>query len=144
VRHRWLTYWSRHGGEDPYSFLQIYAFINVTAIFAIFARQLFIFLAGLRAAKLLFVELLDVILRAPMSFFDSKYMKFVTFCIISLYLLHALAHTTRCYKMVATPIGRIVNRFSKDVYILDEKLVLALRGFLNALSRVISTIFVIS
>mmetsp|Transcript_20870 Transcript_20870/g.30630 ORF Transcript_20870/g.30630 Transcript_20870/m.30630 type:complete len:499 (+) Transcript_20870:3084-4580(+) len=43
-----------------------------------------------------------------------------------------------------TPIGRIVNRFSKDVYILDEKLVLALRGFLNALSRVISTIFVIS
>jgi len=114
VRHRWLTYWSRHGGEDPYSFLQIYAFINVTAIFAIFARQLFIFLAGLRAAKLLFVELLDVILRAPMSFFDT------------------------------TPIGRIVNRFSKDVYILDEKLVLALRGYLNALSRVISTIFVIS
>jgi ABC-type multidrug transport system fused ATPase/permease subunit len=40
----------------------------------------------------LFTRLLDQVLKAPMSFFDT------------------------------TPVGRIINRFSKDVYSLDEDL----------------------
>jgi ABC-type multidrug transport system fused ATPase/permease subunit len=58
--------------------------------------------------------MLDVVLRAPMAFFDT------------------------------TPIGRIVNRFSKDVYTLDEQLTESLRSYLATVLNVFSTIIVIS
>lgn len=45
-----------------------------------FIRVLMIFMSGLRASRLLYVNLLEVILEAPMAFFDT------------------------------TPVGRIVNR----------------------------------
>ena len=70
---RWLTYWSSHGGENQVMFLQIYALVNAIAILTMLSRVLLVLLSGLNAAKLLFAELLDAILRAPMSFFDSKF-----------------------------------------------------------------------
>lgn len=62
----------------------------------------------------MFARLLDVVLRAPMAFFDT------------------------------TPIGRIVNRFSKDCYVLDEQLMTTLRSYLATLANVFSTLVVIS
>jgi ATP-binding cassette, subfamily C (CFTR/MRP), member 1 len=58
--------------------------------------------------------MLDVVLQAPMAFFDT------------------------------TPIGRIVNRFSKDIYTLDEQLMGSLRSYLSTLLSVFSTVIVIS
>ena len=55
--------------------------------FATFCRLLLFVLAGLRASRSIFEKLLDVVLEAPMSFFDT------------------------------TPVGRIINRFSKDLYV---------------------------
>ena len=69
---RWLTYWSRNAGGDEFGFLRIYAIINMTAIFTMFARVVLIFMAGLRASRLIFAEMLDVVLRAPMAFYDSE------------------------------------------------------------------------
>lgn len=71
----WLTYWSKNGGGDPSSsreFLLVYAEINLASICSMLLRVVLIHLSGLRASKTLFSELLDVVLRAPMSFFDSK------------------------------------------------------------------------
>lgn len=111
----WLTYWSERGGSDSQlHFLAIYALINFFAILGSLARLLFVVVCGLRASRKVFSRLLDVILRAPMSFFDT------------------------------TPIGRITNRFSKDMYTVDEQLLATMRSYLATLFSVFSTIIVVS
>ena len=42
-----------------------------------------------------------------------------------------------------TPLGRILNRFSKDVYTIDETIPRSLRGFIMTVFNVVSTIIVI-
>jgi ABC-type multidrug transport system fused ATPase/permease subunit len=111
----WLTYWSNHAtAESQTKFLAVYALINLASAVANFFRMVFLVIIGLRASRVLFHDLLVVVLRAPMSFYDT------------------------------TPVGRIVNRFSKDVYTVDEQLVSTLRTYLQTLFNVISTIVVIS
>ena len=59
-------------------------------------------------------RLLVNILRLPMSFFDT------------------------------TPSGRILNRFSKDIYTIDELIPRSVNFFMSTSFTVISTVFVIS
>lgn len=95
-------------------FLGYYAVINFSSAIANFLRSLFMLAFGIRASRVLYHNLLLVVLRAPMSFFDI------------------------------TPVGRIVNRFSKDVYTIDEQLTTTLRTYLQTFFNVISTVAVIS
>ncbi len=62
----------------------------------------------------IFANLLDAIMHAPMSYFDT------------------------------TPVGRIVNRFSQDMYTIDSQLMSALRSYLTTFMAVCSTVVVIS
>ena len=110
----WLSYWSEHSSSGQIFYLVIYALINLATVFSMFARQLLLYLSSIAASKELFQNLLTTILRAPMSFFDT------------------------------TPIGRVLNRFSKDMYTIDSQLPTTLRAYLGTLSSVIGTIFVIS
>jgi ATP-binding cassette subfamily C (CFTR/MRP) protein 1 len=113
----WLTYWSRNGGGSPSAareFLLVYAIINLTSIVSMFGRVVFLMFSGLRASRKLFTELLEVVLQAPMSFFDT------------------------------TPAGRIINRFSKDIFTIDEKLVATMRSYFATLFNVFGVIIVIS
>jgi ABC-type multidrug transport system fused ATPase/permease subunit len=111
----WLTYWSEHGSSGGQGkFLAIYAIINCTAAITGLGRMLLIVIFGLRASRRLFADLLAVVLHVPMSFFDT------------------------------TPVGRIVNRFSKDIYTIDEQLMATLRVYLQTLFGVLSTVVVIS
>ena len=57
--------------------------------------------------------MLKNILRSPMSFFDT------------------------------TPLGRVLNRFSKDIYTIDEVIPRSIRSFLYTSLRVVSTLIVI-
>jgi ATP-binding cassette subfamily C (CFTR/MRP) protein 1 len=66
------------------------------------------------AAGILHGKMLSNILRSPMSFFDT------------------------------TPIGRILNRFSRDIETIDNVLPNLIRSFLNTFFSVMSTIVVIS
>jgi len=110
----WLTYWSQHGEQSQTKFLGIYAMINFSAVIATFFRLILLMGCGLKASRHLFQKLLNVIMEAPMSFFDT------------------------------TPIGRIINRFSKDMNTVDSTLVNTLRSYLATMFTVVSTIFVIS
>lgn len=75
-------------------------------VIATLLSTLAMFLGALKAARILHLELLVHCLRAPMEFFDT------------------------------TPVGRILNRFSKDIDTLDVALPDTLRGLLYCLSSV--------
>uniref|UniRef100_A0A669DGK9 ABC-type glutathione-S-conjugate transporter n=1 Tax=Oreochromis niloticus TaxID=8128 RepID=A0A669DGK9_ORENI len=84
------------------------------------AQALFVFLgtlllanASINASRILHSRLLNNILRVPMVFFDT------------------------------TPIGRVINRFAKDIFTIDEAIPTNLRACLLCLMSVLGTIFVI-
>ncbi|XP_023265173.1 canalicular multispecific organic anion transporter 1 [Seriola lalandi dorsalis] len=84
------------------------------------AQGLFVFLgtlllanASVAASQILHSRLLNNILRVPMVFFDT------------------------------TPIGRVVNRFAKDIFTIDEAIPQSFRSWLLCLLGVLGTLFVI-
>ena len=69
--------------------------------------------AGIIGSQIFHDKMLFNILRSPMSFFDT------------------------------TPLGRILNRFSKDIYTVDELIPMSNRSFLYTFFHTISTLVVI-
>ncbi|XP_074964157.1 ATP-binding cassette sub-family C member 2 isoform X2 [Phalacrocorax aristotelis] len=69
---------------------------------------------SMRASQVMHQQLLSNILRVPMSFFDM------------------------------TPTGRIVNRFAKDIFTIDETIPMSFRSWLSCFMAIISTLLMIS
>ncbi|XP_027644670.1 ATP-binding cassette sub-family C member 2 isoform X2 [Falco peregrinus] len=69
---------------------------------------------AMRASRVMHQQLLGNILRVPMSFFDT------------------------------TPTGRIVNRFAKDIFTIDETIPMSFRSWLSCFMAIISTLLMIS
>eukprot|EP01116_Phalansterium_solitarium_P010899 TRINITY_DN263_c0_g2_i3.p1 TRINITY_DN263_c0_g2~~TRINITY_DN263_c0_g2_i3.p1 ORF type:complete len:679 (+),score=264.46 TRINITY_DN263_c0_g2_i3:827-2863(+) len=102
----WLSFWADHSAGQPGYFLGVIsakglsagAFLSVYAVLAIvgstvvLVRSVVILLACLKAARNLHQQLLSHLMRAPMAFFDT------------------------------TPVGRVLNRLTKDLYSIDESL----------------------
>jgi len=91
----WVSYWTADGNYKRHSkefYLGIYFLLAVTLGLFTFIRSYFLAYFGVQASERLHSNLLKSILRAPMSFFDT------------------------------TPLGRILSRFSKDVYSVDLEL----------------------
>ncbi|XP_065826757.1 multidrug resistance-associated protein 1-like [Oscarella lobularis] len=122
----WLAKWSddeiARGRENETNvtvapigyYLGIYASFGFGQALAVLLTSLAVVLGTLIAATNLHRNLLVNILRSPMSFFDT------------------------------TPLGRIVNRFSKDIYMVDEAIPMSLRWFLDTFFNVIAIVFIIS
>ena len=100
---------------SPYSgcYLGIYAILSGVQIASVLIATVSLALAVVMASATLHSKMLKNVLRSPMSFFDT------------------------------TPLGRILNRFSKDIYTIDETIPRSIRMFLFTLFRIISAIIVI-
>jgi ABC-type multidrug transport system fused ATPase/permease subunit len=114
----WLEHWtslSQSETRSPALFLGIYAVITVMYMCLSFAVTYVIMVwAGLRATARLHDGLLNSILSLPMSFFDT------------------------------TPLGRIVNRFSTDIFATDNTLPWGFMSLLMYGVSVLGTIIVIA
>ena len=95
-------------------YLGVYAAFGMGQSILVLFALFSLALGGIIASKLIHKRLLVNILRLPMSFFDT------------------------------IPSGRILNRFSKDIYTIDETIPRSIRAFISTFFSVLSTIFVIS
>ncbi|KAI9363460.1 hypothetical protein DFJ73DRAFT_811265 [Zopfochytrium polystomum] len=99
--------------DDAFHRLTVYGVIGFLGAFTMAGQVLYVWvLCGIRAARLLHNQMLTNVLHLPQSYFDT------------------------------TPLGRILNRFSKDVYTVDEVLPRVFQGFVNTLLRVLSVLVV--
>lgn len=92
----WVSIWTSDANYERNSeafYLGIYAFLAVTLGICSFYRSYFVARFGIRASERLHSELTRSVLQAPQEFFDT------------------------------TPLGRILSRFSKDMYSIDVELV---------------------
>uniref|UniRef100_T1JBH2 Uncharacterized protein n=1 Tax=Strigamia maritima TaxID=126957 RepID=T1JBH2_STRMM len=94
--------------------LGIYGLLGFLQALLILVGSLTLAKGCIEASSFLHMQMLDNILHSPMSFFDT------------------------------TPLGRIVNRFSKDVDVVDTTLPMTIRSWLNCLLSVVATMVVIS
>jgi len=92
-------------------YIAIYTLLGVAYAGISSVRLVMVFFAGIRASSRVFKKVLQKVLRAKLRFFDS------------------------------TPIGRIMNRFSKDIESVDQELVPFADG---AIACVVSVIFILS
>ncbi|KAI1286881.1 ATP-binding cassette sub-family C member 3 [Halotydeus destructor] len=118
----WLSAWS-DDGSDPeranddqlrYVRLAVYGILGFGQAAFLYFVTLTTFFATLKASNLLHNQMLDRVLRAPMSFFDT------------------------------TPLGRILNRFGKDVENLDYGIRMSINRFVGGFFQTIVTFAAIS
>eukprot|EP00633_Aureoumbra_lagunensis_P005483 CAMPEP_0197308826 /NCGR_PEP_ID=MMETSP0891-20130614/7350_1 /TAXON_ID=44058 ORGANISM="Aureoumbra lagunensis, Strain CCMP1510" /NCGR_SAMPLE_ID=MMETSP0891 /ASSEMBLY_ACC=CAM_ASM_000534 /LENGTH=1424 /DNA_ID=CAMNT_0042793557 /DNA_START=180 /DNA_END=4454 /DNA_ORIENTATION=+ len=110
----WLGYWSAKPKLGTALGLEIYSFLSIAAVILSCISYYVMSMLGQRAARKMHDDLLDALLLAPMRFFDS------------------------------TPVGRLVNLFSKDLYTIDEELPITLAMWLTVGAIVVSTLATIS
>ena len=119
----YLAYWASENDKSAVSTLEtkdevfwrlgIYGMLGVGFSITVILQVIFVWVfCGIRGSEKLHESLLDTVARLPMSFFDT------------------------------TPLGRIINRFSKDIYTIDEVLPRSFQGFLRTLFTVLSVLMV--
>nr|XP_020658695.1 canalicular multispecific organic anion transporter 1 isoform X1 [Pogona vitticeps] len=91
----------------------VYGALGVTQALSLLAATLFAAHGAVRASRVLHARLLSNILHVPMSFFDT------------------------------TPTGRIINRFAKDIFTVDETIPMSFRSWLNCFLGIFSTLLII-
>ncbi|KAJ8721588.1 hypothetical protein PYW07_002363 [Mythimna separata] len=120
----WLSEWANdnkmivNGTVDAQRrdmYLGVYGGLGIGQVVSVSVSSLALYLGTLAAARALHAALLNGVLHAPsIGFFDC------------------------------TPVGRVLNRFSKDVDVLDNVLPMTLRGWTSCFFAVLGTLFVIS
>lgn len=109
----WLSFWI--SDKFRYStglYIGVYVALGVAQALLLFAFSLLLSVLGTNASKSMFGQAMTRVLRAPISFFDI------------------------------TPLGRIINRFSRDVDVLDNNLSDAIRMYLVTIGSA-SAIFIL-
>ncbi|KAG0027521.1 hypothetical protein BGZ81_005507 [Podila clonocystis] len=115
----WLQQWAdpeTHDEDDMDLdyYIGIYCFITLMAVFLTIVRMFWQFYGSIRASRSLYEELLVSIVRAPIRFFDT------------------------------TPVGRIINRFSKDFEVIDGHMITKMVTILLIIFGIIAVIVIIS
>ncbi|KAI0041202.1 ABC transporter [Auriscalpium vulgare] len=111
----WLVWWQERKFGHPQGFyMGIYAFLGVAQALLGLVTGSVMSVMVYTASRNLHKDAIRRVMHAPMSFFET------------------------------TPIGRIMNRFSKDVDTIDNLLADAIRTFLNTFSGVIGAVILIA
>ncbi|KAK9487533.1 hypothetical protein V1527DRAFT_460806 [Lipomyces starkeyi] len=105
---------AQDSANGPEYYLSVYGLIAVVYIVLSFFREALFYFGSLSASKRLFDQLLNAIMRAKPRFFDS------------------------------TPVGRIINRFSKDIESIDREVAVDALSFIHSILSVGVIIGVIS
>ena len=110
----WLSWWtSNKFGYATGQYIGAYAGLGLVQALLQFSFSVALSVLGTQSSKVMLQNAMTRVLRAPMSFFDT------------------------------TPLGRITNRFSKDVDIMDNILQDAMRMYMFTLSMIISVFILI-
>ncbi|KAI5461280.1 P-loop containing nucleoside triphosphate hydrolase protein [Mariannaea sp. PMI_226] len=110
----WLSYWtSDKYGLSTGVYIAIYASLGVLQALLMFLFSVLLSILGTNSSKFMLHKAVTRVLRAPMSFFDT------------------------------TPLGRITNRFSRDVDVMDNNLTDAIRMFFLTLGMITSVFILI-
>lgn len=105
----WLSYWTTDRfGLTTGVYIGVYAGLGTLQALLMFLFSILLTVFGTNASKFLLKQAVRRTLRAPMSFFDT------------------------------TPLGRITNRFSRDVDVMDNNLTDAIRMYFLTLAMIIS------
>lgn len=114
VTNLWLSFWtSDKFGFSMGVYIGIYATLGVLQALLAFVFMVSLSIFGTTASKGMLRGAMARVLRAPMSFFDT------------------------------TPLGRITNRFSRDVDVMDNTLTDAMRMYFFSISAIISVFILI-
>ncbi len=110
----WLSFWtSNKFGYSTGTYIGVYAALGVAQALLMFCFSVTLTILGTKSSRVMLHRAITRVLRAPMSFFDT------------------------------TPLGRITNRFSKDVDIMDNNLTDAMRMYFFTLAMIISVFILI-
>lgn len=111
----WLSWWvqRKFEGVSEGAYIGIYALLGFLSAFFLFAFSVACTTAGTQASKVMLHGAITRVLRAPMSFFDT------------------------------TPLGRITNRFSKDVDTMDNVLTDSIRFFAITVGMIVAVFILI-
>ena len=110
----WLSWWtSDKFGYSTGQYIGGYAALGVVQALLMFVFSFTLTVLGTRSSRVMLQRAMTRVLRAPMSFFDT------------------------------TPLGRITNRFAKDVDIMDNNLTDAMRMYFFTLAMITSVFILI-
>jgi len=114
----WLAHWSSSTANMTDSkrdyFIGIYGGIGLSQAISSLALSYGVAVGSIHASRILHTKLLVRILHCPMSFFET------------------------------TPIGRVVNRFVKDINSVDEQIPKSFKSFITTFMSLLGTVFIIS
>lgn len=110
----WLSWWtSNKFGFTEGQYIGAYVALGVVQALLMFLFAVSLTISGTKASRVMLHNAMTRVLRAPMSFFDT------------------------------TPLGRITNRFAKDVDIMDNNLTDAMRMYFLTLAMITSVFILI-
>ncbi|KAF8413521.1 hypothetical protein HHK36_001512 [Tetracentron sinense] len=112
----WLSVWTDQSTSKSYGpgfYNLIYALLSFGQVVVTLANSFWLIVSSLYASKRLHEAMLNSILRAPMVFFHTN------------------------------PIGRIINRFAKDIGDIDRNVAVFVNMFLGQVSQLLSTFVLI-
>ncbi|KAF3450335.1 hypothetical protein FNV43_RR06415 [Rhamnella rubrinervis] len=112
----WLSHWTDQSISEKYNpgyYNLIYALLSFGQVLVTLTNSFWLIISSLYAAKRLHEDMLKSILRAPMVFFHTN------------------------------PLGRIINRFAKDLGDIDRNVAILVSMFLGQVSQLFSTFILI-
>lgn len=111
----WLSYWTsnKYPSLSTGQYIGVYAGLGGSVVLLMFVFSTYMTTCGTNASRTMLQRAMTRVLRAPMSFFDT------------------------------TPLGRITNRFSKDIQVMDNELSDAMRIYALTMTMIISVMVLI-